>query len=110
MDKVEIDTRENKVAYAKLIAEVWTKPETERLFRTDQRSAAIKAGMKLPPGLEVRCVEEGGPFVVRQEGDKTILELLLPPRPPELADSQIDQWSPNVAGCWLPAGACSSSD
>jgi hypothetical protein len=108
MDKAAIDTRENKVAYAKLIAEVWTKPETERLFKEDPRSAALKAWMKLPEGVEVRCVEKGEPFVVRQEGDKTILELLLPPKPAELMDCKIDQWSPTTVGSFLPAGACSS--
>jgi len=109
VNTADIDTRENRVAYAKLIAEVWTKPETERLFKADPLSAAIKAGMKLPPGLEVKWVEQGEAFYVRTESGKTTLELLLKPKPSDLTDSQIDQWSLSVAASFLPGGSCSSS-
>ncbi|MCY1014465.1 hypothetical protein [Pyxidicoccus sp. MSG2] len=109
MDEADIDTRDNRVAYAKLIAEVWTKPETERLFRADPRSAAIKAGLKLPPGLEVKWVEHGEAFFVRNEGGKTTLELLLRQKPSDLSDSEIDQWSPSAVGAFYPGGSCSSS-
>jgi hypothetical protein len=105
----DIDTRENRVVYAKLIAEVWTRPETERLFKADPRSAAIKAGMKLPPGLEVKWVEQGEAFFVRTEGGKTTLELLLKQKPSDLSDSEIDRWSSSVALSFMPGGSCSSS-
>jgi hypothetical protein len=109
VNKAEIDTRENRVVYAKLIADVWTKPETERLFKADPRSAAIKAGMRLPPGLDVKWVEKGEAFFVRTEGGKTTLELLLKQKPSGLSDSEIDRWSASVSLSFMPGGSCSSS-
>jgi hypothetical protein len=109
VDIADIDTRENRVVYAKLIAKVWTDPETERSFKADPRSAAIKAGMTLPDGLEVIWVDKGEAFFVRTEGGKTTLELLLKPKPSGLSDSEIDRWSSSVALSFMPGGSCSSS-
>jgi len=106
---MSIDTSHNKRVYALAVAKAWTDEKFKERLLKNPKATLIKEGMENLEDVEVELVKSGNGFVVHALGAKQKLQLLLPPRPKDLDDETIEEWTPSRTGSWLPAGSCSSS-
>lgn len=86
-----MEQKQNEQAkiWGKIFSQCWTDESFKRSFIADPVAVLKEAGLEIPEGME---------FKVMENSDK-LTHILLPPRPDELSDNQLDSVSGGAPTC-----------
>jgi hypothetical protein len=91
------DWKDFQKAVSRLVARAWLDDEFRQRFISDPAAVLTENGLTLPSGVQVRVNQEisvGSITTLSANPDSDLLyEIPLPPKPPELTDTQIRSWS-----------------
>jgi len=92
-----LDSNENKIVYAKLLAKAWLDPTFNANLHKDPTKVARENHMDLHGGASVKVISSGSvPFSVDTSGPHPVVVLLITPRPADLSDDEITAYVPEA--------------
>ena len=83
-----MDPKESQVAWGKVVAKAWSEELFKRRFLADPKTVLKEHGIEVPGEVTIKVMEDSG----------TTVHLVLPARPGELSDAELEK----VAGGALP--------
>jgi hypothetical protein len=91
------DWKDFQKAVSRLVARAWLDDEFRQRFISNPAAVLAENGLTLPSGVQVRVNQEisaDSITTLSTNTDSNVLyEIPLPPKPPELADTQLRSWS-----------------